>query len=88
MVLTLVTLTTFSGWSQLHQCDQGMLQIGFLENLIRSFSISYISYSPFSEDLSGYIPGILTTTMQPRRTLQGHMCEIKEITNLTKNADL
>ena len=40
-------------------------QIGFLESSSRSF-FSSVSQPHRSEDLFGYIPGITTTTMQPR----------------------
>ena len=49
--------------------QRGMLyQIRFLESSLRSFFIGYISSSLFSEDLFGYIPGISSTTMQPRNS--------------------
>ena len=57
--------------SQLHQCDQEMLPIGFLESSLKSFFFGYISsYSLPSEDLFGYILGISTTSTQTRNSLE------------------
>ena len=64
-------------------------RIGYLESSLRSFFISYISSSLFSEDLLGYIPGITTTTMQPTKELsRGRCVRSKKTTNFTRNADL
>ena len=59
-------------------------KLGFLESSSRSFFISYISSPLFSEDLFGYIHGITTKTMQPRRCRCAR--SKKETTNLTRSA--
>ena len=66
----MVTKTTLINhlfkWSQMHLCVQRMLN-GFLDwKLIEE--LFHISQSPISEDLFGYIPGLSTTSMQPRNS--------------------
>ena len=77
--LELATSTTFffSEWPR-------TAKLGFLESSSRSFFISYISLPLFSEDLFGYIHGITTKTMQPRRCRCAR--SKKETTNLTRSA--
>ena len=63
---TLVTSTRFLGCLNRIRVIKECYQIGFLEGSLRNIFLSYISSSVFSDDLFGYIPGITTTTMQPR----------------------
>ena len=58
-------------------------KLGFLESSSRSFFICHISSSLFSEDLFGYIRGIIYILLKPcnQGTLQGQMCKIKERNN-------
>ena len=65
---TWVTSTTFLGCFSCTSVTKECYQVGFLEGSLRSFFISYVSSSLFSEELFGYIPGIPTTTMQPRNS--------------------
>ena len=60
---TWVTLTTFVG------CPSECYQIGFLGSLLRNFFFSSISSALSSEDLFGYIPGILVPKLCNQGTL-------------------
>ena len=67
---TWVTLTTFLGCLSCISVTKERYQIDFLEKFIEELLFSYISCIFFSEDLLvfGYIPGIPTTSMQPRNS--------------------
>ena len=64
----------------LHEFFSSTPFINVFSNLAK---ITTLFLQPFSEDLFGYIPGVLAT----KELLQGQMCKIKQTPNLTRKAE-
>ena len=56
-------ITTFLGCLSCISVTKECYQIGFLESSLRRFFISSLASLFFSDGLSGYIPGIPTTSV-------------------------